>query len=281
MKKIINSVLVLLGLMTSFTACEINDPVDDFSRIGQRTPHTYWELSSTKVKAGESLSFKGQYYAIRNRIDRMETWYDVVENITMEASCPIVTFNYTFSISESMLMREKQEIQQYVHKEEYWDANKTAYIFNGQLPVSNTLRVTEWKEVEDFDQEKYNILFPDTFSTAFKKGLFEKLEARENIPSYRAVLITASDFTVEEFNLCLDSVFNENSNSYDKFVKEEKKAGLKAKYDAIPFEELIYKSSDSKYMIDYSKSYFVNATFRVYDEYENEGISEEFKIEIM
>lgn len=280
MKNITKTTLLLMSI-AGLVSCEINDPVDDWARIGQEVPHTVWELSSTKVKAGENLAFKAQYYTKGEKIDRLEVWYDLTENKAMEAKCPFVSFNYSLSVNVSSSAREEQSISQYVHSEENWDVDKRAYIINETFPVSNTLRPVEWKDVVDFDSEKFSTLFPDTFATAFKNGLYEKLEQSTYLTDYRAVLVTTGEITVEDFNACLDSTFNENRQDYDKFVKEERKAELKSKYNNIPFEELIYKSSESKFQISYLKSYSIGATFRVYDEKNNQGVSEKFTIEII
>lgn len=280
MKNIIKITLLLLSL-SGFTACEINDPVDDWARIGQQVPQTIWELSSSKVKAGDSLQFKAQYYTNGEEVEDMAVWYDLTEKTTMSATCPIVSFNYSLSIDKSVLSRENQEIISYAHSENYWDSDKKAYIYYGKFPVSNTLRPIEWKEVGDFDNAKFQTLFPDTFATAFKSGLYQKLAQATYLSDYRAVLVTAGNVTVEEFNTCVDSVYNNNSASWDKFIKTDKVATLKSKFDAIPFESLIYKSSESKYMINYLKSYFAGATFRVFDKKKNQGITEKFTIEII
>jgi len=280
MKNILKNALLLLSL-SCFTACEINDPVDDWARTGQQVPHTIWELSSTKVKAGDSLAFKAQYYTNGEEIENMAVWYDLTEVITMTAKCPIVSFNYSLSLDKSTLSRENQQIIRYSHSENYWDSAKKAYIFNSAFPTSSTLRPVEWKDVVDFDITKYQLLFPDTFANSFKKGLYEQLSKTEKLTDYRTVLVTAGNMTVEAFNACLDSTYNSNSASYDKFVKSEKVAELKSKFDAISFKDLIYKSSESKYQINYLRSYNIGATFRVYDKKNNEGVTEKFSIEII
>ncbi|WP_321436092.1 hypothetical protein [uncultured Bacteroides sp.] len=281
MKNILKNALLLLSL-TCFVACqEVNDPIDDWARIGQQVPSTIWELSSTKVKAGDSLAFKAQYYTNGEEIENMAVWYDLTEAISMTATCPIVSFNYSLSVDKSTLSREDQQIISYAHSESYWDSTKKAYVFNSKFPISNTLRPVEWKDVVDFDANKFQTLFPDTFATAFIAGLYTQLSKKEKLSDYRAVLVTAGNVTVEDFNACLDSTYNSNSASYDKFVKSEKVAVLKSKFDAIPFKDLIYKSSESKYQINYLRSYSIGATFRVFDKKKNQGVTEKFSIEII
>lgn len=280
MKNVMKFALFLLTL-SCFTACEVNDPVDDWARIGQQVPQTIWELTSTKVKAGDSIAFKAQYYTNGEEIDHLAVWYDLTEIKSMYATCPFVSFTYTLSIDLSSLVRENQKIMNYEHSEGYRDSLKNAYIFNGKCPISNTLRPLEWKDVTDFDNTKFQTLFPDTFATAFKTGLYQKLSNAAYLSDYRTVLVTAGNVTVEDFNACLDSTYNTNSASYDKFVKSDKVAELKSKFDAIPFKDLIYKSSESKYQINYIKSYSVGATFRVFDKKGNQGVTEKFSVEII
>lgn len=148
------------------------------------------------------------------------------------------------------------------------------------MPISNTLRPIEWKEVVMFDTNKYSQLFPSNFSDTFKKGLFEQLEKKEHLSDYRVVLVAVGNMKVEEFDACLDSVYNQNSARFDKFIKESKTSELKAKYDVIPFKELIYKSLDSKYQIQYVKSYVINANFRAIDTNKKQGTTEKFSIQI-
>lgn len=272
--------ILFVATLVTITSCEINDPIDDWARIGQRTPYSTWELSSNSIKAGDSLKYIAQYYVNDGVIDHTEVWYDLTERKEMSAQCPFVSFNYSLTMSSAELVRENQSITVNVHSESLWDAVKRCYVLDTKFPVSNTLKPVYWKDVVDFDQSKFDALFPTTFTQEFKNGLFAKLELKQYVGDYRAVLVTAANMTVEEFNTCIDSTFNENSQTYDKFVKESAKAALKAKYDAIPLKNLLYKSAESKYIISYEKSYILGSTFRVYDQAGNEGISEKFAVSV-
>jgi hypothetical protein len=283
-KKMKNKIKIaaLLTIFIGFAACDKNDGIDDWARIGQQVPHTYWELSSTVAKAGgDEVGFFGQYYTNGIAIENMSVWYNVIENLTQTAVCPLApSINYSLSIDTSIEVREYQEIKQYVHNEDFWDKDLKAYTINSSFPVSNTLATSEWKQPADFDDDKFSQLFPTDFANNFKQGLYEKVSVDKNIPSYRAVLTATDACTVEDFNNCLDSVFNNNSQAWDKFIKEEKKSTLKGWYDAIPFKKLIYKSSESKYMITYLRSYTLDATFRVNDKQGNQGVSRNYTIEV-
>ena len=75
------------------------------------TPTTYWEIPSSTVSAGSNVAFTAQFYSSENiDIDHMEVWYDVNEHITLEATCPSVTFTYTKSVDVTSLIREFQKI---------------------------------------------------------------------------------------------------------------------------------------------------------------------------
>lgn len=275
-------IAVLLTLFVGFAACEKNDSIDEWAKIGQQAPHTYWELSSTVAKAGgDEITFFGQYYTNGIVVDHLSVWYNVIEKLTQTAVCPLApSINYSLSIDESTEVREYQEIKQYVHNENYWDDKLKAYKINASFPVSNTLAISEWKQPADFDNDKFTQLFPSDFAERFKQGLFEKVSIDANIPSYRAVLTATDACSVEDFNNCIDSVFNDNSQLWDKFIKEEKKSTLKGWYDGVPFEKLIYKSSESKYMINYLRAYTLDATFRVNDKEGNQGVSRNYTIEV-
>lgn len=269
--------LLFIGFWTS---CSINDPIDDWARIGHVTPHTYWELSGDKIKAGENLSFKAQYYTNSTQVDHVEVWYDINQSLVMSASCPIVTFNYSLTINSNTKSREMQSIASYPHSDQYWDPLRKAYILSNSFPISNTLRPVEWKSVDVFDQEKFNLLFPDTFAAKFKSDLYVEIMKPARLPDLRKLMVDLALMTTDEFYNHTDSTWNENSSSYDHFLKAEATPIVKEKYDGIPFKDLIYSKSELKYQVDYLRSYFLNSVFKVYDSQKNEGVSETKKIEI-
>jgi len=55
---------------------------------------------------------------------------------------------------------------------------------------------------------------------------------------------------------------------------------IEDKYFALPFEQLIFDKSNMIYKLVYSKSYLLNATYRVIDISGATGISESKKIEL-
>lgn len=279
MKKIINiKKLAFLSIAFLFVSCEINDPIDNVVRVGQVAPHVFWELPSNSVSAGSPVAFYAQYYPVGDKqIDRLEVWYDINENISKVVSCPIVTtFKYSISSNTTTLSREFQKIDTYQHIESNWDPSKKAYILDTVFPTSGTLRTVEWKEVKVFEDAKFNAYFPAGFAAHFKDSLYTLLK----VADFRKIMVSLNIMTDVEFKATTDSTFNLNSGAWDYFIKEDKKAELKTKYDGIEFKNLIYDQSAQIYKVEYSKYYKLNARFKAYDKDQIAGISDKKEIEL-
>lgn len=270
------NILIIFAFLTFWVSgCEKHDLINDWARIGQRTSHTYWEIPSSTVNAGNTVAFIAQFYNNEGvAIDHMEVWYDEEEHISMQATCPNVTFVFTKSVDVSNIAHVFQEKATYEFQEEYWNADKRAYVVNDVFPTSNTLKTVEWKNVEEFDQERFNKLFPDTFATAFQRDLYVELEKKEKYSDLRMLMLNLDMSNSEEFKSYTDSVFNDNKQEMEYWIKDEYKEVVKAKYDAIPFEKLIYNISTLTYDLEYTKSYILNAAYKVFDKQGNVGVSE-------
>ena len=65
---------------------------------------------------------------------------------------------------------------------------------------------------------------------------------------------------VEDFKVYADSIFNENSNSYEYIFKGgEVPAEVKTIFDAITFDQLIFNSGKNNYEIQFNRAYYINA----------------------
>lgn len=276
-------ILITLSFLAAvFCGCEKHDPMDDWAGIGHVTPTTYWEIPSTTITAGNNVAFTAQFYSSENiPIDHMEAWYDVNEYITLEATCPNVTFVYTKNLETTSLVREFQKIASYEFKEEYWNTGKRAYMVTSSFPTSNTLKTVEWVEVTEFDQEKYTSLFPDTFATVFQRDLYTELEKNEKISDLRMLMVGLGVMETEEFKNVTDSTFNVNKNDWEYFIKEDAKEQVKEKYFAIPFDKLIFDASNMVYKLNYQRSYILNANYRVFDKQGNIGSAEKKVIDLI
>ena len=72
------NILIIFAFLTFWVSgCEKHDLINDWARIGQRTSHTYWEIPSSTVNAGNTVAFTAQFYNNEGvAIDHMEVWYD-------------------------------------------------------------------------------------------------------------------------------------------------------------------------------------------------------------
>lgn len=279
MKRIFNIKLIaFISVAAIFVGCEINDPIDNVVRVGQVAPHVFWELPSNSVTAGNDVAFYAQYYTIGDAtVDRLEVWYDVNENVQTVVTCPFVTtFKYSISTNNTTQIREFQQIATYQHDENKWSALKKAYILDTVFPTSRTLRTVEWKEVKTFEDSKFNAYFPANFATHFKDSLYKLLK----VADFRKIMVSLNVTTDIEFKTYTDSTFNDNSGAYDYFIKDDKKADLKTKYDGIEFKDLIYDQSAQIYKVEYTRQYKLAARFKAFDNNNIVGIADKKEIDL-
>lgn len=264
MKNKLNIVLFLFALI-GFSACEINDPINDWAEVGDRTSYAYWELGSTTVTAGNNVSFTVFYYADGVDISSIEVWYDVNKLEAREVICPFIS--YTFKINADEQMRTAQKIIAYDPDTVKWDETKRSYILKAAFPVSPALVPDAWTDVKpaDFRMDKFIKLYTDTFETAFRKGLeaevekeyyvkmrklVESLKLMENIEDYDAL------FTQEKDPATGKIIYNIDKKDKDK---------LNLALAGVKFTDLIYNSQTESYLINYSSNFYLNAEFRAYD----------------
>ncbi len=280
MNKIYNILKIgFVSLVLVLAACERNDFIDDLGRVGEQTPNAYWEVPSLSARAGNSVNFTAQYYSLKDTpIDHTEVWYSTNESELMLLTYASSAINYSKRIEGQQEVRIMQKIAEYPHSENLWDNEKKSYVLNSSFPVSNTLRLIEWREVSAFDPDRYNSLFPDTLATVFKRDLYPQLLA--NTTEMGRLMSTLNIYEPDEFRSFLDSTFNENTGRYDYQIKPDIQPVIKQRYDAIPFQDLLYDNSTQLYRIEYSKSYRITAAFRVYETNGVVGISEPKVIEI-
>lgn len=271
MNKNIKTILGLLA-MVSITSCEIHDPFDEVAAIGHAAPYVFWEFPSSSAAAGDSVGFVAQYYAKNNKVKNLEVWYGITEDINMQASCPLVTsFSYVVPIDQSTLIRQVMKMAAYPHLEAAWDASRSAYFLTDKFPTSRTLRTIEWKEVETFEQDKFDRLFPDTFITSFRKNLYPQMK----VPDMRKMYVSTGKMTSQEFRDCTDYTIDDNSNDTIWSLKPGKEELMQQKYNEMTFDELIYDAGTQKFKVEYSKTYKLNARFKAIDEYGTEGVTQD------
>ena len=175
----ITSKILALVLLIGLASCEKHDFFDETTITGAVGPEAYWDVDGTAMKAGGFMGFTAQYYSSKEEIDRSEVWYDINEKVDKTVSCPLIkslTFNYTSSVLEKK--RIIQKIQEYPHKEEYWNDSLRAYLLVDQFTVSGTLSPISWvkpNENPEVINEKVDLYFGPTFRETFKSDLTKKM----------------------------------------------------------------------------------------------------------
>lgn len=271
--------IYLVSILFAFTACEKNDFIADVVTTGQQTPSAYWELPSSTVGAGNNVEFVGQFFsAEKNPIDRMEIWYSETEHKSMSVTCPNLTTNYVKSLATDEVVHINQRKATFEFSEDLWDNSKRNYVLTSSFPTSNSLKPVTWTNVANFDQDKFTTLFPENFMSEFRSELYTEIEQKDKYADLRKLLLSLNVMDDIELKSYTDSIFNDNTQLWVFWIKDEAKSTIKSKYDAIEFKDLIYDSANAAYRVAYEKNYTLNATFKVIDKKGNTGVTESKEI---
>jgi len=273
MKKYIFSTLIaIIGLLTS---CDINDKMDEVVLIGNMAPHVYWEVGSSTVNAGSNVPFIVQYYTTSEEdLDRLEVWYNIIEDESKAVSCPWTqTFSYSITSNKSVQKRISQKISEYSHLTTNWSDSLSAYSFNATFPTSNTLATSSWVKPTNFENEKMLTYFGQSFITQFKDSLFKLMKVTDFQKMYQGLNL------VNNFKIYLDSTKNDNTGGYTYHFPKDSQGNTPVPqtiidiYKNIPFQDLIFNKSTNVYDVEYTRSYRINAFIRSYDKKGVYGIS--------
>lgn len=277
MKTFLSTIGLFIGCLILCTACEKYDLFDNMATVGHQAPVIYWELPSSSVGAGDSTVFRALYYNLDKDISRLEVWYSTIENVTMSASCPLVsTFVYNMSITTKDQVRQSMKFATYSPKEGEWSDSLSCFVLNKKFPTSRTLRAYDWREVKVFDQSKFDKLFPDTFIDCFRSNLYTRMK----VTDLRKMMVSTEKMTAEEFRAGTDWTIDPNSLDTIWTMKPELVSLVKQKYDELTFPELIYNSTDQVYKVEYSKSYQLDCVLKAFDTENIYGLSDSKTVDI-
>lgn len=188
-----------MGLAT-VTSCAKHDPIADMMEIGQPVPTCYWSVGSTACKAGEDFTFNGKYYTDDDHTpDHSEVWYMVIRDQSMSATVKLAgkSLTYTKSVNSTDTVRDNQMVVSFPHSEETW--NGYEYELDGTVPTSVTLGPVDWKNVTDWDEDKFNGYFPAGFAEEFNAEVIDYLTADSTYYSGLRTVYINYDFTNEQF----------------------------------------------------------------------------------
>lgn len=194
-----------IGLFAAGTfllaSCAVNDPIADKMEIGQVLPTVSWELSSSVCKAGAEAGFLVKYYTTSDiaSIDHIEVWGMETRVESAAATQKLVTSPaYTLTVSVTDTVRANHILQSYAHSE----SNRVGqeYQMSAAFPTSSTLAPVAWSSPTEWDEEKFNMYYPETFKADFCDKMVSYLTQDSTyFGSLRNVYITY-DFTKEQFD---------------------------------------------------------------------------------
>ncbi len=271
------------ALVLALVSCSKHDLFDENTITGNVGPEAYWEIESAAVNAGGEMGFTAQYYSSVSQIERSEVWYDIMETVEQNVTCPLTaTFTHTQSSMVTDRKRVSQLIKEYPHLEEYKNDSLRAYELNGTFPVSGTLAPFVWKQPAQFDSTMMVKYFGEGYMQAFKEAVHAKMKFSDYKKMYIGLGI------LDDFTQYTDSTLdpNQGQNVYvyhfpknaegEEVVPED----IKTIWDGITFEQLINNTANGYYEVDYKRSYSLNAILRVYDVRGIYGKTESKKIDI-
>ena len=197
--KIFNILGSLALLVAMTTACAVNDPFADNMDIGQVVPTVSWELSDV-AKAGGYVSFKAKYYTnSEHSIDHCEVWGLVTRSTSAAATCRLTTsLSYTKTVNSTDTVRTSVLLARFDHRKAEWDGHE--YVLVDSFQVSSTLAPINWVDPEVFDEDRFNMYYPETFQQEFIDHVVEYL-TRDSVyyNDLRNIYINY-DFTAEQFD---------------------------------------------------------------------------------
>ena len=259
MKTIFKTLALGLFLIAA-ASCEKHDLFDENTITGAVGPETYWTVESSMVKAGEAMTFVGQYYSTEAKIDHSEVWYELFEKEDKLVTASLIkAFTYSYTSNTTNQKRMLQTIETYEHTEDLWNDSLRAYILTDRFPVSNTLSPISWvqpKDLEGFDKN-LNAYFGENFASEFKAGVTAKMNPsaeERNYAAYMNVLQGLSLLTdtittpngdrMPYVQWMTDSAFNANTNVWNRFFKQQDTIWSKTLFDTVGMNiELKFKTS--------------------------------------
>lgn len=273
MKKIFLSIAVIA--VTLFTACDINDNLDKAVIVGKMAPHVYWEVGSSTVTAGANVPFTVQYYTTSTEeIDKLEVWYNLVEDESKIVTCPwTISFTYSVTSSKSIQKRIPQRISTYPHLTTNWSDSLSAYSFKATFPTSNTLATVSWVKPSAFETEKMNSYFGASYMKQFKDSLFKLMKVTDFQKMYLGLNL------VDNFKIYIDSTKNDLTGGYTYHFPKDAQGNTPVPqaiidiYANIPFQDLIFNKTTNVYDVEYVRSYRINALMKIYDKKGTIGVS--------
>ena len=244
-----------LGSALVQASCDGQTTTYPITVIGRATstgaPKVHWNIATNYVQAGENVDFSAEYDSKKYPVDYTAVWYDIKEVEEKQAQCAMIpTINYTYArYDDSKTIKELSEYQCYTHNNSSWSDATQSYVNNSYFSatLSDTLGTIVWdspRTLDNFDQ-KIEAYFGANFPTEFKNEIREKLNNGDE-RDYNAYMLVFNGLGLLEDTIetssgdlmtykewMTDSVFNVNTNTWNKFFKQYDTIWSKTNFDTL------------------------------------------------
>lgn len=178
----------------------------------------YWDLVKKEVQSGNSVPFWAQYDS-KDKIDHTEIWYDINEVVLRKAATGglISSIKYEYTDTVITIRKELDQVKDFAHNEQLWDASVQANHLSGEFPVElhdSLLSSKIYSMPQDIEDLDFYL------GTEFPKAFKDNLTPRMNYNAYRQAFRGLGLFDEEYINWMTDSTFDANSARWIKDFKQ-------------------------------------------------------------
>lgn len=191
----------------------------------------YWDLVKKEVQSGNSVPFWAQYDS-KDKIDHTEIWYDINEVVLRKAATGglISSIKYEYTDTVITIRKELDQVKDFAHSEQLWDASVQANHLSGEIPVElhdSLLSSKIYSMPQDIEDLDFYL------GTEFPKAFKDNLTPRMNYNAYRQAFWGLGLFDEEYINWMTDSTFDANSARWIKDFKQYDTIWSTTKFDTL------------------------------------------------
>ena len=191
---------IIASALIALPACSMHDPFGDIMEVGQSLPTVSWELGSTVANAGDNIEFRGKYYTDKEHTpDHSEVWALVSQSESAAATVKLTpNLAYTLTINAADTIRASQVVATYPHEDAEWNGHE--FELTASFPTSQTLKSLTWGNLKEWEQDKFDLYYPDRFQTDFVNEVISSLTKDSTYYEDLRYVYVNYDFTEEQIN---------------------------------------------------------------------------------
>lgn len=203
---------IFASALVALPACSMHDPFGDIMKVGQSLPTVSWELGSSVANAGDNIEFKGKYYTDSEHTpDHSEVWALVAQSESAAATLKLTpNLSYTMTVNAADTIRASQVVASYPHSDAEWNGHE--FEINTSFPTSQTLKSLVWSNLKEWDQEKFDLYYPQGFQTDFVNEVINYLTQDSTYYEDLRHVYVNYDFTAEQISSVISKYPSLNAN---------------------------------------------------------------------